>query len=44
MYEKPEIIMVVTKSELIDQIKEAKLDVSLYGCPSGKTYSDCHNG
>ena len=43
MYNTPEILYTISKSELIAKLEEESASVELYGCPSGGTYSNCMN-
>lgn len=43
MYRAPEILYSLSKEELIAKLNAESASIELYGCPSGKTYSDCHN-
>lgn len=43
MYEAPAILQSFSKEELIQALDKQNDDIAVYGCPSGKTYSNCHN-
>jgi|ADurb_Cas_01_Slu_FD_contig_21_103629_length_224_multi_9_in_0_out_0_1 hypothetical protein len=43
MKNEPKILMELTKEEVIKHINDNSASIKLYGCPSGKTYSNCHN-
>lgn len=39
----PSIVLVMSKEDLLSYISDNNADISLYGCPSGSTYSNCRN-
>lgn len=43
MNQAPKILLIMSKDEMIAYISQQNPSVSLYGCPSGNTYSNCHN-
>ena len=43
MKKAPAIVLVMSKEELLEYIQNNNAEVSLYGCPSGNKYSNCHN-
>lgn len=43
MYEAPVILQIISKEELIQALEKQDNDIVAYGCPSGKSYSNCHN-
>ena len=43
MKKAPAIVLIMSKEEMLEHISKTSIDLSLYGCPSGQTYSNCHN-
>ena len=43
MEKAPAIVLVMSKEELLRYMQSNNAEVSLYGCPSGNKYSNCHN-
>lgn len=43
MKKAPVIIMIMSKDDMINYMNSKNAELTLYGCPSGSAYSNCHN-